>query len=211
MADYIKKNECHYTYTDYIHWPDEERWEIIHGIPYDMSPAPIRKHQRVLGILFNRFFNFLEGKSCTPYIAPFDVRLPEGEETGETSSTVVQPDLSVYCDADKLDEKGAVGAPDLVVEVLSPSTSLKDIREKYYLYERHGVKEYWLVHPTESWVEILKRKKDNKLSRREVYGPGDEIEVEMFPGLVINLKDVFELPDNKELPSPGKQAVKNEL
>ena len=208
MADYLQKNEIHYTYKDYIHWPDEERWEIIEGIPYNMSPAPGRKHQKVLGALYVEFFNFLKGKPCEPYIAPFDVRLPQKGETAKNASTVVQPDLSVYCDKSKLDEQGAVGVPELVVEILSPSTGSKDVREKFWLYEKHGVKEYWLVHPAENWVEILKRGVDGKLSRREIYGPDDKIEVEFFAGLTIDLVEIFELPEKSEKSSPGKELLK---
>lgn len=207
MADYIQKEELHFTYADYIYWPDDERWEIIEGVPYDMSPAPIRKHQEVLGALYAAFFVFLKGKPCVPFIAPFDVRLPDEGENADNASTVVQPDISVYCGKSKLDDKGAVGAPELVVEILSPSTGSKDLREKYRLYEKHGVKEYWLVHPTENWVEILKRGSDGKLSRREVYGPGDKIQVELFPGLVINLEEIFELPEKIVKPSPKKRLA----
>ncbi|MBI4778088.1 Uma2 family endonuclease [Candidatus Desantisbacteria bacterium] len=140
MGFAARKKEERFTYGDYLKWPDEERWELIDGVAYDMSPAPSRRHQEVVGELFRQFATYLLGKSCKVYVAPFDVRLPECDEADEDIITVVQPDIIVVCDRDKLDDKGGRGAPDIVIEILSPWTAKKDLRTKYNLYERHRVR-----------------------------------------------------------------------
>jgi Uma2 family endonuclease len=137
-----------FTYGDYRHWPEDERWELIDGVPFCMSPAPSRSHQEWAGQLYRQIADYLDGKPCQVYIAPFDVRLPEWDETeNDDIRTVVQPDISVICDRAKLDEAGCRGAPDWIIEVLSPGTAAKDQIRKKALYERHGIREYWLVHP----------------------------------------------------------------
>jgi len=143
MADYVpgtspKKNEK-YTYQDYLSWPDDERWELIGGYAFAMSPASKTGHQRLSGLLFAAIFNFLDGKDCEAFSAPFDVKINE--------DTVVQPDLLVVCDKSRIDERGCNGAPDLVVEILSDSTAYKDETEKRLIYERSGVREYWIINP----------------------------------------------------------------
>ncbi len=140
--NYVKetaKNKL-YTYGEYLNWNDENRYELIDGRVHLMSPAPFRQHQKVLGELFRQFSIYLFDKDCEIYVAPFDVRLPEGDEKDEDIRTVVQPDIVVVCDIDKLDEKGCKGAPDLVVEVLSPASFGRDRKDKRDLYERHGVR-----------------------------------------------------------------------
>ena len=146
MSEAIKTTEK-YTYADYLTWPDEERWELINGHAYDMSAAPSRRHQDVLGRLFRLIADFFDGRACRVYIAPFDVRLSEDYSDDHLIENVVQPDLSVFCNDDRLDDKGAVGAPDLAVEILSPSTSTKDLKTKLLLYQKFGVREYWIVDP----------------------------------------------------------------
>ena len=117
-----------YTYGDYLSWPDEERWELIDGIPHSMSPAPSRVHQEISMELARQIANHLIGKNCRVYAAPFDVRLPKGGEKDEQIETVVQPDLVVVCDESKLDERGCKGPPDLIIEILSPHTAAKDMK-----------------------------------------------------------------------------------
>jgi Uma2 family endonuclease len=143
------KTEQRYTYHDYCQWPDSERWELIDGVAYAMAPAPTRPHQSVAGELFRQIANFLQDKPCQVYIAPFDVRLPNPNEADDSAETVVQPDIAVICNTDKLDDRGCKGAPDWIIEVLSPTTASRDHVKKKALYERHGVREYWLVHPTD--------------------------------------------------------------
>lgn len=192
MAIPIEKSDTHYSYADYLKWPEDERWELIDGVAYDMSPSPTRQHQWILVNLIRYFSQFFKDKPCEPYIAPLDVRLPDNAEDDESRIyTVVQPDLFVVCDRDKLDDKGCVGAPDFVVEILSPGTALKDMREKRRLYERHGVKEYWIVHTRDDIVEVFTRGDNNMFTASTVYGKDDLIKPVIFPDLEVPLTEVF--------------------
>lgn len=182
-----------YTYADYLTWDDEKRYEIIGGKVYDMSPAPLRRHQGILGALFVEFANYLKGKDCKVYIAPFDVRIPEIEEhDDEEISNVVQPDLSVYCDKDKLDERGSKGRPDLVIEVISPSTLKKDMTVKKALYEKAGVREYWLVYPSEEVILVHILNQQGQYEEMKSYSKEDSIHVRIFEDFSIELKAIFE-------------------
>lgn len=145
-----------HTYADYQTWPDDCRYELIDGIAYAMAPAPSRKHQITLGEIFRQIANTLDGTPCRPYIAPFDVRLTQADQADNRIDTVVQPDISVICDRNRVDEKGGKGAPDWIIEVLSPTTASHDQIIKRALYERVGVREYWLVHPTDRIVTIYR-------------------------------------------------------
>ncbi len=180
-----------FTYGDYISWPDEERWELIDGNAYNMSPAPSRRHQEISQELGRQFSNFLIGKPCRVYSAPFDVRLPEADEKDEEIRTNVQPDIVVIGDEKKLDKKGARGAPDLIIEILSPSTSAKDMKIKLALYERHGVKEYWIVHPTDNTVMVFKLNINKMYGKPDVYAEDDKITTPILEGLEIDLDLVF--------------------
>ncbi len=148
------KDDQHHTYGEYLTWPEDQRYELIDGVAYAMSPAPLRRHQRLVGELFRQIADALDDSDCEVNLAPFDVRLPDHDEADEQIMTVVQPDLTVVCDKSKLDERGCRGAPDWIVEVLSPGTAAHDQILKLALYERHGVKEYWLAHPVDRIVTI---------------------------------------------------------
>jgi Uma2 family endonuclease len=141
-----------YTYADYLTWDLPERVELILGKIFRMSPAPTSRHQYAVMVLSAALFNFLKGKPCRVFPAPFDVILPVGHPTRDT---VVQPDLTVVCDLDKVTEKGCEGVPDLVVEVISKSSVTHDLHEKYSIYEMAGVKEYWVVYPIERSLLIF--------------------------------------------------------
>ncbi len=154
MGPLALKQEERFTYGDYLTWNGDERWELIDGVAYDMSPAPRVAHQRILMELGRQFATWLRGKPCQIFPAPFDVRLPEAGESDALVETVVQPDLTVICDKRTLDEAGYRGAPELVVEILSPSTAQKDLKIKFARYERAGVKEYWIVEPEGKTVQI---------------------------------------------------------
>ena len=180
-----------YTYADYLKWPDNERWEIIAGVAYDMSPAPSPKHQEILGELHRQLSNYLLDKTCSVYVAPFDVRFPEGAEKKEEIETVIQPDISVICDPGKIDKNGCLGSPDLIIEIVSPSTAQKDIREKFYTYEKFGVKEYWILHPEEQILMVFKLLSNKMYGRPDIYSPGDEVKVGILPDLTIDLSLVF--------------------
>jgi len=186
------QSEERYTYADYLTWPDDERWELIDGVPCAMSPAPGFKHQKFSGALFNQFYSFLKGKPCEVLHAPFDVRLSEQQGAADNYiDTVVQPDILVVCDKSKLDERGCHGPPDLIIEILSPSTSANDLKTKFELYQRHGVKEYWIVHPNDQTVMVFKLGQDGIYGRADMYVAADFIAVPLLGDLIIDLKEVF--------------------
>ncbi len=180
-----------FTYADYLKWPENERWELIDGIAYDMTPAPSRRHQDVEMKLLGEIYSYLKGKSCKVYPAPFDVRLPEENEDDEFVGTVLQPDISVICDKNKLDEAGCKGAPDFIIEILSASTVKKDLTIKKDLYEKHGVKEYWIV---DGWTNSIRvyLLKNNKYATANFYEADMSIKVNTVEGLTIHLKDIFD-------------------
>lgn len=181
-----------YTYKDYLEWTDSGRWEIIDGVLYDMTPAPSVSHQGILMELSRQFANYLLDKKCRIFSAPLDVRFPEESEKYEDITTIVQPDMVIVCELSKLDEKGCRGAPDLVVEILSPSTVQKDMKEKLSLYERSGVREYWIIHPVDKTLMVLRLGKNWKYGRPEIYSDKDKVAVCIFHGdLVIDLEVVF--------------------
>ncbi|OIP40753.1 hypothetical protein AUJ95_04215 [Candidatus Desantisbacteria bacterium CG2_30_40_21] len=190
MGFAVRKKEERFIYGDYLTWSDNERWELIDGVAYDMSPAPSRRHQKIVGELYRQFSNYLLDKSCEVYVAPFDVRLPEFDEADEDIDTVVQPDIVVVCDRDKLDDKGGKGAPDIVIEILSLWTAKKDLLIKYHLYERHKVKQYWVFDPATEEVTIFKLQND-KYGKPEEYKKDDRIKVDIFTDLEIDLSTVF--------------------
>jgi len=151
-----RRDETLHTYADYLGWPEDVRYELIDGVAYLMAPAPDLAHQDVAGEIYYQLRQALAGKPCRAYVAPVDVRLPKAGERDELIDTVVQPDVLVVCDEDRLDRRGVRGAPDLVVEVLSPSTAGHDQVRKRRVYERAGVREYWLVHPTDRVVTVYR-------------------------------------------------------
>jgi Uma2 family endonuclease len=157
-----QRDDRYHTYADYLTWDDERRYELIDGQAYclydpkGMAPAPTRRHQQTLGDIYFQIRRALRQGSCQAYLAPFDVRLPKGDETDAQIDTVVQPDLSVICDPGKLDDAGCRGAPDWIIEILSPSTAGHDQIRKLRLYERSGVREYWLVHPTDRILTLYR-------------------------------------------------------
>ncbi|MEP0367532.1 MAG: Uma2 family endonuclease [Cyclobacteriaceae bacterium] len=183
--------EATYSYADYLKWTFDERVELIKGKIFKMSPAPRRNHQSIAITISSEIFNFLKGKSCKVYSAPFDVRFPNNPtDSDEQTYTVVQPDICVICDSEKLDDTGCKGAPDLIVEILSPSTSSKDLNEKFYLYEEHGVQEYWVIYPGENVLEIYDLK-DGKYVSRGKFVKENTVTSDILKGLEIKLEEVF--------------------
>ncbi|MBK7407026.1 MAG: Uma2 family endonuclease [Saprospirales bacterium] len=185
--------EGKYTYADYLLWKFKERVELIRGRLFKMTPAPNTVHQRISLELIRRVGNFFYKKPCQVFPAPFDVRLPKKGQP--EIYTVVQPDLCVVCDAGKLDEKGCAGAPDLVVEILSPGNTHREMREKYEVYEEAGVKEYWLVNPWDKIVLIYILNEAGIFIGLQPLTEAQDLESRLFPGLKIPLKEVFEIPD----------------
>jgi len=183
-----------YTYADYLQWRFKERIEILQGKVFKMSPAPARLHQKVSSKLSRFFLNSFYKSKCEVYIAPFDVRLVDKRKNStkdEDIITVFQPDICVVCDPKKLDKKGCLGAPDFIIEILSPGNSKKEMKYKYELYEENGVKEYWIIDYREKviWRYILKN---------EIYiGLKPLIEEEIatssiFPDLKFIVGEIFE-------------------
>ena len=155
-----RRDTLHHTYSDYLTWSDEERDELIDGVAYVKEPpAPSRSHQEVVGELFLQVRLALEGKPYRAYVAPFDVRLPMCGEADDRIDTVVQPDVLVVSDLEKLDERGMRGAPDWIAEVLSPATASHDRLLKVPAYERAGVLEVWLIHPLDRTVTLYRLEK----------------------------------------------------
>ncbi|MCF7949871.1 MAG: Uma2 family endonuclease [Spirochaetia bacterium] len=196
----IRKEERAFTYADYKLWPDGERWELIDGAAYDMSPAPNRRHQGIVGTILGELYQFLQDKPCDVYVAPFDVRLAAGKDAADDEIiNVVQPDVSVFCSEEKLDDAGAVAAPDIAAEVLSPYTSVKDQREKLALYERFGVKEYWIIDPANQTLSVYSlsgiaaggSETGGSYSKPAVYGPEDTFTSSVVEGFQLKLADVF--------------------
>ena len=185
MNSVPKSSAQTFSVADYLGWPDDERWELIDGVPYNMSPAPSIKHQNVVITIAAKLKAALKGKPCKPFIAPVDVILSEHD--------VVQPDLLVVCNPEKIGEKAIHGAPDLVVEVLSPSTALKDMREKKALYERAGVREYVVVDPLENYVQRFFLGADGHYANADVFGVEEDLPLLSLPELILPLAEVFEL------------------
>lgn len=179
-----------YTYADYLQWTFKERVELIKGKIFKMSPAPNPTHQAVAMEISGQLWSFLKGKECRVYPAPFDVRLPVLSESSEQTSTVVQPDISVVCDPNKIDAKGCTGAPDIVVEILSPSNNEKELRYKFDVYEQSGVKEYWVVFPAEKTV-IIYTLRDGRFEGSRPFTAGDTIGSTVLPGLTMEVANLF--------------------
>ncbi|MHB1654373.1 MAG: Uma2 family endonuclease [Desulfitobacteriaceae bacterium] len=191
MSETAERREQRFTYQEYLTWPEEERWELIDGLAYNMTPAPTRLHQLISRQLLTLFNNYLEGKPCEVYHAPFDVRLPQPQESDNQTSTVVQPDILVVCDKAKLDDRGCKGSPDLIVEIVSPSTFQKDLKDKFNLYERAGVREYWIVYPDQKTISVFRLTPEGRYGRPEVYADTDSLTVGIFPDLTMDLHEVF--------------------
>jgi len=187
-----------YSYADYLTWTDNIIREIIDGIVYLFS-APLRNHAVVTMSFIGKAWSYINSSrrkgKCKIYTAPFDVRLPtNGENADDKIYNVVQPDICVICDPSKLDNKGCIGAPNLIVEVISPSSSKRDLNEKFSLYEKSGVREYWVVYPNDKAVVVFILKKNGKYNNGKTYdliiGPS-KVPVKTLKGLIIDLEELF--------------------
>lgn len=185
-----------YSYADYLKWRLDVAVELIKGKVYKMSPAPSLKHQQVSRQLCIPLFEYFKSKKCQVFNAPFDVRLYDKKKSNRANRdifTVVQPDICVICDESKLDERGCLGSPDLIIEILSPGNNQKELKKKFELYQESGVKEYWLVYPyEESITQFFLDEDSEKYQLVSVYGCEDDIIPVLFQDLVIDLDDVFE-------------------
>lgn len=177
-----------YTFADYLLWRFKERVELIKGKILKMSPAPAPNHQRISQKINQKLYSFFESTPCELFYAPFDVRLPN--KNGEIL-TVVQPDLCVICDRNKIDDKGCLGAPDLVIEILSPGNSKKEMNLKFSLYEESGVSEYWVVDSSEKFILIYSLENGEYISRKPV-ADGEMLQSINFPDLKFSTEGLFE-------------------
>ena len=178
------RKEKRYTYADYLQWPDDTRYELIDGEVFRLAPTPLIEHQEVAGEVYCQLRNQLDGKACRPYIAPVDVRLPRKDEADAAIDTVVQPDVLVVCDPSKIDRRGVRGAPDWLLEVLSPSTAAHDQIAKLRTYERAGVREYWLVHPGDRTLTVYVLE-TGQYGRPDIYELKDATPIGVLPGVAI--------------------------
>ena len=179
-----------YTYADYLRWRFVERVELIKGKLMRMSPAPSSTHQRISASLHYALYGFFRGQRCQVFAAPFDVRLPLGNKDGQVT-TVVQPDLCIICDPGKIDEQGCNGAPDLVVEILSPGNSKREMGDKFQVYQEAGVLEYWIVDPAERIVLTWVRNDEGLFIGQAPVTDDDELRSVMFPDLCIPAGEIF--------------------
>ena len=184
-----------YTYADYLTWADNKMRELLNGFVRLMSPAPTLKHAVILSKLGNLLFNFIDrnNNNCQVFYAPFDVRFPKNlnKTADDQIYTVIQPDICVVCDPSKLDERGCLGAPDMVVEILSLSSQRYDLREKFNIYEAGGVKEYWVVSPKEKGINVFILQNDGKYDDGTVYEGNTNVPVQTLEGLIINTETLF--------------------
>ncbi|KEO73264.1 Uma2 family endonuclease [Anditalea andensis] len=180
-----------FSYADYLTWDLDEMVELIKGkIFRQAAAAPRRIHQEVALKLARKIADFLDDKPCKVYIAPFDVRLPSVSSKNEDIFTVVQPDICVVCDSHKLDEMGCKGAPDLIIEILSPGNNQKELIYKYEVYQESGVKEYWIIHPSEQTL-LVYTLADGKYIPSRLFTTGMKFSSTTIEGLEIDLGDIF--------------------
>ena len=183
-----------YSYADYLTWMDDVRRELYDGLIKLMTPAPSRQHQKISTNLTRLFSTFLLRKECEVYHAPSDVRFPENKKNIEDNQvyTVLQPDLYVVCDLSKLDDRGCLGAPDLVIEIVSAQNAKRDVKDKFDIYQQYGVREYWIVSPNDENVNVFVLDDKSKFQFVGMYGDDEKIPVNIFNGeLKIDLTEVF--------------------
>jgi len=179
-----------YSYADYLTWEMDEMVELIKGKLFKQAAAPRRKHQEIVTRVLTKLHNLVEGSRCRAYTAPFDVRLPVRSKKDEDIFTVVQPDICVVCDPEKLDQAGCIGAPDLILEILSPGNHKKELQNKYEVYEESGVKEYWIIHPEEQM--LLKYTLENgKYIPSKLFTIGEVVTSACLEGFQLDLDEVF--------------------
>ena len=187
----LPDKERKHTYADYLTWPESERWEIIDGVPY-MQAAPSWQHQAISVELASQFNAYLKGKSCRVFAAPFDLCIPEYNESDEEISNMIsQPDIVVVCDESKLRKTGYFGVPSLIIEISSPSTTRRDKVLKFNKFEKAGVKEYWIVEPEGKFVSVFTLQENKRYGRPETYTDENKVQVLGFHDLIIDLSMVF--------------------
>jgi Uma2 family endonuclease len=181
-----------YTYADYLTWQFDDMVELVKGFIYKMSPAPTSMHQRISKKITGELYNFLKNKKCEYFNAPFDVRLikNKNKENGQIE-TIVQPDICIICDLEKIDELGCIGSPDLIIEIVSKSSKKWDYHDKYDLYEENGVLEYWIVDPDSKSVDVFVLEDEKYVQKGVFYNQNENIPCFLFPDFKINWNDIF--------------------
>ncbi len=180
-----------YSYAHYLNWLFDDRVELIKGKVFKMS-GPARMHQQVSIHISSMLFNFLLGEPCKVYTAPFDVRFYKGSKADKDIYTVLQPDICVICDVAKLDDRGCIGAPDIVVEILSPGNNKTELLYKYSIYEEFGVKEYWVVSPGDKTLLKYTLDVKGKYQPSKLFTLSEKVYSEVLPGFELDLDAVFE-------------------
>ncbi len=181
-----------YTYADYLTWDIDHMVELIKGKVFrQAAAAPRRIHQELVLKIGSQLSNHLKGKPCKAFVAPFDVRLPVTSKKHKDIRTVVQPDICVVCDPEKLDDLGCVGAPDLIMEILSLSNNKKELQNKFEVYEESGVREYWIIHPYEKTL-LVYTLTDGKYIPSKLFTLGDHVSSQSIAGFVLDLDVLFE-------------------
>ena len=180
-----------YSYADYLKWEIDERLEIIKGKIFRMSPTPASCHQRISSNLHIEIGYFLKNKLCSIYAAPFDVRFPRRSKDDKAIFTVLQPDICIICDLSKIDKRGCIGAPDIVIEILSPGNNKKELKNKFEVYEEAGVSEYWILHPEEKTFLKYTLDADGKYQPSRLLTLGDVVTSPVLPGFSLSLDEVF--------------------
>lgn len=181
-----------YSYAHYLTWLFDDRVELIEGQIFKMRPAPAPYHQQISVHLASFLFNFLKGKPCKVYTAPFDVRFPKESKADKDIYTVLQPDICVICDPSKIDNRGCIGAPDIVVEILSPGNNKTELLHKYNVYEEFGVKEYWVLSPAEKTFLKYTLDEGGKYQPSKLFTLSEKVYSEVLPGFELDLDEVFE-------------------
>jgi len=182
----LKRDADHHTYADYLTWSRSYGDELIDGTAWVREPpSPTRTHQEIVGELYYQIAKAIEDKPCRVYVAPFDIRLPKSTEEDDLVDTVVQPDVFVVSDLEKVDARGMRGAPDWLAEVLSPSTARHDRFVKLPRYERAGVREVWLIHPNDLTVAIYKLEA-GCYGRATILGLKGQTRLSAIPGITID-------------------------
>lgn len=191
MSSSTEEIKPRYTYKDYLTWPEDERWELFEGEAVAMSPAPGSRHQRVSMNLSRMISSFLLESPCEPFASPIDVLFPRNEQDDESVDTVLQPDLIVVCDPEKITKRNVRGAPDLVIEILSESTTAHDLVRKFEIYERAGVKEYWIIDPWRNSVAMHVLKEDGKYGPPLYYTETMTIKSVVLNGIKLSAAELF--------------------
>lgn len=181
-----------YSYANYLTWFFDDRVELIKGKVNKMSPAPSTIHQEISANIFSVIHNHLKGKSCKVYYAPFDVRFPKESKADKDIHTVLQPDICVICDPKKIDTKGCIGAPDIVIEILSPGNNKMELLHKYGIYEEFGVKEYWVVSPGDKTLLKYTLDVKGKYQASKLFTLSEKVYSEVLPGFELDLDAVFD-------------------